>query len=303
LLTFFNPDTGIRDAWYFEPNIGNIEGWSYNMSSSKITFGMTYGSYEGFAYLGAGILVLISANMLFHWGELKSRLQTQLSKRTKLLLVFLLVYVLGFPRITIGNVDIPPMRVRNWFKFFEPFPMFPSSGRAVSIFAFGMIIISLFYLVQLKSKTLITFIIGVILTIQLIDLIGPLKDRYVYARQKSETQINLNSAPSELRLIAKDKKYLRIYPLENHTSEYDQIAYWAWELGLETNAIYSARFNYSIAKEFEQKDFQLICKGQFSQEIIYAIEDTTSGIGQFSECNLSNLRRLNLGSRIILSRG
>ncbi len=286
LLSIINPDTGIRDYWYFKPEVGNLEGWSYNMSSTNVSFGMTYGSYEGFAYIGLGLILLC---LITFWTCRRNLLKTIRSKFTSLSLtyfVLLLIYTIAPTRLTFGEIDLK--LVPSYFSnLLQPLFPFRSSGRMVVFFAYLLIIVSVVLICKSLPKNKSILILLSCVVLQAVDLTKPLISRYNYSKSLSEESVEWRqSVPKELAKMAKDKRELRIFPVENFTNGYDQLAWWAWNLGMSTEAVYSARPNASLQKELSKVYRRELCFNEISKFTVFAVQKSELGIGKLKKCNL-----------------
>jgi hypothetical protein len=120
-----------------------------------------------------------------------------------------------------------------------------------------------------------------------VDLTKPLISRYNYSKSLSEESVEWRqSVPKELAKMAKDKRELRIFPVENFTNGYDQLAWWAWNLGMSTEAVYSARPNVSLQKELSKVYRRELCFNEISKFTVFAVQKSELGIGKLKKCNL-----------------
>lgn len=300
-LSFFNPDTGVRDKWYFKPDIGNAEGWSYNMSSTRLSLGMTYGSYEGYVYLGLGILFISAIAIFTFRGKQKDFLYSFLTKPTLFYLALILLYASSGIRIAIGNLDLflPSNYGRNAV---QPFVPFRSSGRAMFIFAYAILIGSIWIIINKRPKKFVASLLYAGLLLQMVDLAIPLQSRYVYAAEKSMDKDWRIPPPSGLKEMSYGKKYLRIFPVENHTKGYEFLGLWSWYLGLQTNAIYSARTDNALMAKLDKEAQENLCEGTIANDEIYAVQTSEFGTGRLANCNLKVYGKIETRDFLFLSK-
>jgi hypothetical protein len=286
-LSIINPDTGIRDEWYFKPNVGNAEGWSYNMSSSGFSLGMTYGSYEGYTYIGLGA---ISLGVISFITLKRKSIRVVTSRITNLSLIYsaiLFFYALAPTRITFGNLDI--RIVSSYFQnLVQPLFPFRSSGRMMIVFGYFLIILFLIMIKRHFSKSMASTIVSFCLIVQSVDLAGPLLSRFHYASSLLSQNFDWRQeVPDALIRVAEGKKELRIFPVENATKDYDQLAWWAWNLEMSTNGVYSARSDENRLLKMTNLEKDNICSNKISPVSLYAIQKGEFGLDKLKDCDLS----------------
>jgi hypothetical protein len=286
-LSIINPDTGIRDEWYFKPDIGNAEGWNYNMSSSGFSLGMTYGSYEGYTYIGLGAILL---GVIAFISLKKKSTRVVTSRITNLSLIYsaiLFLYALAPTRITFGNLDI--RIVSSYFQnLVQPLFPFRSSGRIMIVFGYLLIILFLVVIKRHFSKSMASALVSLCLVVQSVDLAGPLLTRFHYASSLLNQNFDWRQeVPDALTRIAEGKKELRIFPVENVIKEYDQLAWWAWNLEMGTNGVYSARSDANRLLKMTNLERDNICLNTISSLSLYAIQKSEFGLDKLKNCDLS----------------
>ena len=286
ILSIFNPDTGIRDDWYFKPGVGNVEGWTYNMSTTRLSLGMTYGSYEGFSYIGLGAIVLGLISLYHYKRNLIENVKTIITPLSFMYTLVLVIYAIAPTRIAIGSLDvrIVPSEIIN---LIQPIFPFRSSGRMMISFAYLLILVAIVSIKKaFPSRT--CAIISFCLIIQFIDLSSPLLERYSFAKDLTQQNLDWRSdVPTELSIISKGKKELRTFPVENPLKGYEHLAWWAWQLNLSTNSVYSARPNQNLLSSVSEEEKRKICFNMISSDAVYAVQQSESGTGKLRNCDLS----------------
>jgi hypothetical protein len=274
LLTFINPDTGFL-AEGAPPGESNI---IYSFSLFPYSLGMIPGAYEGFMYLGMGILlslfiILICNNRINFSFQFLSKIQ----KVVLFILIFLLLSFSVSYRIGIGSysIELPFPELLDW-----AFGIFRSSGRfmwPIAYFLIGWtILVVTKNLVRLQrvslSKSQALFL-ATFFSLQILDtIVVPL------SRQQNEIIITSNSNDykttnfTEKLDSLREFKEIRSFPqgnvLENH---YAELNYFGWSLGITTDLHFTSRNNVRAMYEREDETFQQICSNNFQKFTLYAV--------------------------------
>lgn len=281
ILTFFNPETGFIAEGFDKYDRTIVDNFSF----FNFGLGMIPGAYEGFMYLGMGVILSIFVNVLFRSSRNSFRV-IELDSKQKVVLKFCLLTVMFFAvtyRIGIGSLEIilPFPELLKW-----PLGLFRSSGRFVWPIAYAIIAISLVTLVKtcesFHTKVRIS-ILAVIFVFQLLDLTSPLN------RQIVETSRNAESREFYVKEYVKTSKTfdgytsIRAYPLgnvlENH---YFELNYVAWELGVSTDLYFTSRLNMRKMYDRQEQTFNQICSGNLENGTLYAVSN--SSITKFEGC-------------------
>ena len=285
ILTFFNPDTGYSAEGF---NTADPEVIS-SFSMFSLSLGMTPGAYEGFMYLGLGVILgLLFLVFMQYEKPLIPGLNLNVKQRRAIVLFVILVAIFAISyRIGIGSIEIE-----------FPFPttldhvlgIFRSSGRFMWPFAYFLISLSVLALYRWYSSqalSLLTVVVTAgILALQVIDIVVPLVNqerRVLYTTKENNFEVTeLNEAS---KLLGKYRE-IRAYPqgdfLENH---YAELNYLAWKLGIPTDLHFTSKVNMSAMLEREQQTLLQLCEGNLDPLTIYAVTNTR--LQEISACKNS----------------
>ena len=283
LLTFFNPDTGYV-----------VEGMSPSDPETLASFsmlpyslGMIPGAYEGFMYLGLGVILgLIFLVFIQREKPLLSEVGLNVLQIKAIFIFSGLVTMFAVSyRIGIGSVEVV-----------LPFPttldhvlgIFRASGRFMWPFAYffiGLSILTVYRWFSIQKKYVLNFIvIAIFFALQVIDTTLPLISQ---ERRVSLTTNENNFQVIELKEASKllqNYREIRAYPqgdfLENH---YAELNYLAWKLGMQTDLHFTSRVNMNDLFDREKETFLHLCQGTLDPSAIYAVTNTS--LGKVLACN------------------
>jgi hypothetical protein len=283
LLTFFNPDTGYlaEGASSSDPEVIKY------FSLFPFTFGMIPGAYEGFMYLGFGVILgLLFLVFMQYEKSLISGLNLNVKQKSAIVFFagFVTIFSISY-RIGIGSVEIelPFPRTLD-----HVFGIFRSSGRFMWPFAYFLISLSVlgFYLwYSSRTRSVLTFVLTTgIFVLQVVDIAVPLinqERRVLYTTNQNNFEV---PEFKEALKIFGGFREIRAYPqgdfLENH---YAELNYLAWKLGIPTDLHFTSRVNMSAMLEREKKTILHLCEGKLEASTIYAVTNTS--LQEISVCD------------------
>lgn len=298
LISVINPQTGVsHTSGILSPSSPTTEIFS----TTGIRLGITSGAFEGFAYLGLGVLILIVIAL----ANLK-KVDIYVDKKNKMLISFFIIAIISFAttyRIGIGNYEKTlyfPELAKWGLSFFR------SSGRFIWIICYAILIFTLISVNDISRKVKkFRALVVIALLIQILDLFTPVTKRYEF--MKSGLSINrtyekINTEmPDNLRQITENHTNFRIWPLDElEYTNYVQINYWAWKLGMKTDVIYAARTG-NVGKTLrEMETFNQLCGNNLNLESIYVVH--IRYVSKFDQCAAINAKVVQIGNQVYIFR-
>ena len=248
-----------------------------NFFSSSVLF---VKEVEGFAFLGASVLILIIF-ILINLKLIIKEFDTS-KKHMPLIFISLILVAYSFSNniFLLGNVDFlgsERLFVYNIPEFFEPIvKVFRASGRFSWLLFYLIYLFTFISVSKLFEKKYLPIILFFLLTFQIIDnykLINifrnELKSSEVY-----EEAINKMELKNPIwKIVEKNYSKINIYPIKNKPKDYTRIAFFASQNGLSTNFGYFSRINHTTEERFNNKMIKDFNEGTFEKRTIYIIQD------------------------------
>lgn len=268
---YFSVGTGTSSSGFgfYRMNLLSVidsSGWSYVLKD----FPEAKGDYEGFNYLGIGVLLLFVLSLpgLFSKGH---NIFPLLLRYWYLFLLFVLFAVFAASNsVAIGSFEFKyqlPVIILEFSNIFR------ASGRMFWP-VFYVIVLFLIYLTikQFDQRTAV-IILGFALLAQIVDTSAG----WMPIRKK------LMTTPSEVwssplvnqfwRVASNKYKKVRYIPVGNHSSEWKVIAYFAGQYNLSTDAIYLARVDAHALKGAQTQASEVLRLGNYEQDSLYILDD------------------------------
>jgi hypothetical protein len=231
-----------------------------------------WGQYEGFAYLGLGVLfALFAAAVLALW---RARRVAGLWRRwlpVGLVALGMAFFALSWKVTWLGEpVANLSAFYRPGLKWVEPFR---SSGRFVWPLYYLLSLGAALALLRLPQVQAASSLLGLVVVLQVLDLdLG--------GGQRAEQEVSWNAAPSPaLEAAAKGRKHLVLYPPQSYDSsgrgcragprDFHRWAYRAYRLGLTFNSGYVARLDDERAQKYCLGLDDEIRAGRLEPDIVY----------------------------------
>lgn len=266
LLSFINPDNGIlaeaKGALISKERV-------LNFSITKINLGNTPGAYEGFAYLGAGAILLILLSVF-----IKNINLTLLFQNNNFRIIFILLTAVSIfsitNRIGVGSFEftIPIPVLATW-----AFGIFRTSGRFMWIVEYLILFLAASRLIrETKSRTSI-ILLSFCLSFQILDLSIPLKNIYEGSnRSNSQQNFVQISKPVDFDKFVTGKNRIEVWPKGMVSDDsYADVNYWAWSAGMTTDWILTSRENVFLRYREQNMTFQRICLGPMADNVVYMV--------------------------------
>ena len=288
------------------PNVGlvpysftnNTYQTTLNFSSTGISLGTTNGAYDGYLYLGLGIIFML---ILVIVSTAKANLFANIFAdriTTKLLIVFLtgiFLFSITF-NVGIGNIELklPFPYLGKW-----ALSIFRASGRFMWIIAYLLIVILFIKLQSILNRRRFTIVVWLALILQCLDLSKPVYERYVALRDEKIPVLQFSGKGyNEFKAISKGKIKIISYPPGHGSPNWAKLNYWAWENSMRTNTLHTARINHDLLKRETAKTFVEICYGNGKNTNIYALSHENFII--FNSCDMNKYQKAIIGDETFL---
>lgn len=235
---------------------------------------------EGFAFLGAGILILIFI-VLINFKTSTKAFKSSMPHLPLIVLSFiLLIYSFSNNIFFLGNVDFlgsQRLFVYTVPEILEPLvKVFRASGRFSWLLFYLIYLFTFIGMYQLKNKKNIVLILSLILLFQVVDnykIINIFKNELKSDKVYTTAIAKMGLKDPIWKIVEKDYKKINIYPIKNKPKDYTRIAFFASEKGLSTNFGYFSRINHTIEERLNNKMINDFNKGTFNEKIVYIIQD------------------------------
>jgi hypothetical protein len=252
LISLINPFTGLTDAYR----------WSYVLPSLPLRAG----DYEGFNFLGLGIIVLFAIVL--------PRLIKQLRyMKFQLSWLPLICVCLGLSLFAITNsVGIGNITLSFWLpdEIVNAAGAIRASGRMFWPVFYLILWYLLFLLVNGSSRKIAAAILFCALLLQAVDTRAawePRRQRYAISGKSWDTPLR---SPLWNALMTRYKK-IRVIPA-GLSPNYAVFAYLAATHGLPTDAVYLSRFDLYKYRKLLDYDTLMLRTGNYEADTLYVIE-------------------------------
>jgi len=250
--------------------------------------------YEGFAFLGIGIIILLSF-VLYELYSNKSLMNSLLKKRNIFILsLSLLLFLFAVTnKVTFGTFVLFEFDLPEIFKVITR-PL-RSSGRMVWLLFYLIYCAIFFVLSRSKNLKIYTFILPILLMIQIIDFHGVASNfrlkisdtrnyylkPYINSTEKSNIEIvkTLNSfwdspliSKEWERIGEKYKKIIYVYPKNRPKNAYP-LVFFAAKNKMSTNFGYFSRYKGEKKAEIYSNIDKILAASTFDLESIYVFDN------------------------------
>lgn len=243
------------------------DGWSYLLKD--ISGGA--GDYEGFNYLGLGVLFLfvIAIPVLFStWKRLSNAVRRY--SYLLILLISLSVYAIT-NNIGFGPLDIVYYYLPDFVLRFAN--IFRASGRMFWP-VYYLIIFTIIFLVVNRYKRFSIFLLSLAFILQMVDTNAGWRGIRRNMVEPSQTW-NTPLSDSFWQEAAARYQKVRYIPPGNHTPEWMNLAYFAGTQGLATDAVYLARVGSEELANARSKAQDILKNGNFDHDTLYVLDDNS----------------------------
>lgn len=221
-------------------NFINPLGWSRIFKDYSIVSGR---QYEGFAYLGAGVIMLIILAIYIFSLKCDDFKKKFKEKNEQIIsIVFILLVSILFaasPKITYGTVTI----IEYWFPWIilKIWSIFRATGRIIWVAVYLIILIAIIVLLKEKRKRVVCCIFATILILQIYDISDILNQTYLKFKDKVEYETYLTTTDFWNQLASnKEIEHILYYSSVDQNIMYS-ITDWAMQNDKTVNDFYFAR--------------------------------------------------------------
>jgi hypothetical protein len=250
----------------FDPSGFDAANWSFLYSLPWVR---SNNNYEGFVYLGLGLIavLLISLPMM-----VKHRDRVIQLLRGHVFIVLCLICLTLFAlsnNISIGSwtftLPLTP-------KLLSIASILRASARMFWPVFYVIAIAGIYFLIRGYSKKIATTVLGIALTIQIVDTSG--------AWLEIKHKINLPGAQPASSLsdpfwdaAAKHYKQVVRVPVWNEQAIWEKFAHYAAQNQLGTNSVFMGRVDQQKIERSNQKIKEALAQGKFDPKTLYIVED------------------------------
>ena len=294
LLSVINPEVGLIPYSFTD----NTEFTTTNFSITKLSFGTTEGAYDGFLYLGIGIIFLLLTLAITTLITRTSLIRISDQKTKRLFWSFFIIIFLFAVTFNIGfgkfELKLPFPYLGTW-----ALSIFRASGRFMWIIGYLLIVILFIKLQSILNRRTFTIAVWVALILQCLDLSKPVYERYVASRDEKIPVLQLSGKGyNEFKAISKGKTKVISYPPGHGSPNWAKLNYWAWKNSMTTNVLHTARINQDLLKRETVKTFEEICYGNGKNTNIYALSHENFSI--FNSCDINKYQKAIIADEIFL---
>jgi hypothetical protein len=263
ILTFIQGDTGIpsdlRSSWGDFPQ---------QFSLVRNSLGHIEGDYEGFTYLGLGLLLLIVSG-LFALAR-KSHIKKVVDEYLIYFAVGVGVWLFAITyRIGIGGLEFK-LPFPLYFNY--AFSLFRSSGRFMWVIAYALIVIAFIALTQRLSPRHLNLLLVSALIVQSVDLALPQAHRFTYTKQYTAAPYSVTPEESnQFAELSRDMKVVRYWPQQNVPSGWGYISILSVENELATDGVYTSRPNFIEMRRVESTSKKQLCSNSLQPKTLYVV--------------------------------
>jgi hypothetical protein len=285
VLALFNPAVGYsRNCEKGHCIFGNLpvpETFVENFSLLNYDLGGVQGNFDGFLYLGLGILSLVAIVALHSILTSRVRLFNVSTIQSRLLIIYTFLvsaYAITY-KVSVGNyqIDLGDPKLLRW-----ALSMFRASGRFMWLVAYLIIILLLIYVHKFIEIRKMRLIVIVAITLQLIDVTPRILDRYHALGNQSLNSIKVEKEFEQtFAEFALGKEILVMYPPGTQEG-WPQVSYLAWKNNLRSSMSQSSRVNGIRRELLENEIHEQICTGTIPKNWLLIIPP--SGLRSISSC-------------------
>ncbi|OHD21858.1 MAG: hypothetical protein A2Y34_11120 [Spirochaetes bacterium GWC1_27_15] len=244
-----------------------------------------FGQYEGFNYIGLGLIILIMLNLFF---LLKNKEKLDKANIIMIVVCFIITLIATTNTITFDdkilfNIPFPDI-IRDYFNIFR------ASGRMFWAVYYIIIFYSIFYFYNnrkyIYNEKIKIFVLFILFLIQITDF----SQKYSQINKYNTTEINYQT-PLQSSFWENDiKKYKKISFVPPNFKSFDYyipFAELAYKKGLKMDLVYSARGgNDSI---YTKKVIDEVLGNKLQSDTIYIIQDENILQSLQNSPNLKNI--------------
>jgi hypothetical protein len=245
----------------------NPMGWSFVLPDIPVA----KGDYEGFNYLGLGIilLALVAIPSLLSF---KTGMFHQIRKRP-----FLLLAMIGLLLFSVSNrLGIASFN----YEYVLPTPLldlaniFRASGRMFWPIYYLVLLAIIFLVVRGYSKRVATMMLGLALLIQVIDTSKGWSSMRAHYMDNPSATWNTGMTDSFWGKAGLQYKKVRWIMPGNRSENWQAIASYAATYGMATDAVYLARTNTIALSDAQKKARETLLSGEYEADSLYFLDES-----------------------------
>ena len=281
LISFINPFVGFTD---FYTGGKNEDAITLNFSSFDYSFGATKGSYEGFMYLGLGVILMIV--LTFLKSDIQSDRKIKVNKKITIIYFSLITLFSVTYRVSIGSneVNLKFPYLGTW-----ALSTFRASSRFMWIIAYIILILAIWKLHKKYKKLILNSLIVTILFTQGMDLYKPVIQRFA-SQEFSKSKMRLtNKEWDSNESFFRKFETIRTFPVGNGVTNWDKISFMSWKVKATSDSIQSSRPNFVRIKKMYEQNYSAICSGSIKPGVLYGVPKDY--INLLSDCDLRKLKK------------
>lgn len=242
-------------------------GWSFVLPNLP----KASGDYEGFNYLGLGVLLLVPL-ALIAWLRDRQPLKNEMRARPWLLLALLGLWLFSLSnQIGIGaqtfSYPLPKLAI-NLASIFR------ASGRMFWPVLYALILIVIFLLIRGYRPRVVIALLALALAVQVVDT----RNGWMGLRQsKMLTPSTEWASPMRdpfWKSAAAHYPNIRSLMPQNQSERWQVIAEFAATHGLKTDAVYMGRMSSTALGEAQAKARRMLESGQYDADSLYILDDS-----------------------------
>lgn len=270
---YFSVGSGVSSSGFgfYRMNVLSLfdsSGWSYVLRD----FPQAAGDYEGFNYLGLGLIFLLVLSFPF---ILNIRKEAACLFREYYL--FFIIFTLFFLFAITNSIGVGLFELK--YPLPDLFLQIANTFRASGRIFWPVFYVITFLLIALVIKSFDARAAGIILGLALLVQIMDTSSGWLPIRVKNmvESSPKWNSPLISKFWVDAATKYqnVRRIPVANHPSDWQVFAYYAGSHGLNTDSVYLARVDSASLANAQQQASELVINGSFNRDSLYILDDSS----------------------------
>jgi hypothetical protein len=250
----------------FDPSGFDARNWSFLYSLPWVR---NNNNYEGFVYLGLGLILVLAIVLPViakHGKKLTQLLRSHIF--IFLCLICLLLFSLS------NNIGIGPwtLTIPLTPKLFSIASILRASARMFWPVFYVVAITSIYFLIRGYSNRIATVVLGIALSIQILDTSGAWLEIKNKINHPGALPISSLSDPFWVDATKHYNKVVRV-PVWNEQVIWEKFANYAAQYQLGTNSVFMGRVDQQKIERSNQKINEILAHGKFDPSTLYIVED------------------------------
>jgi hypothetical protein len=258
-------------ATFIDPETVTTTKWSQLLPDQPVVPANTNGTFEGFAFLGLGVLLAVLISLLWmaytRFTDQKPLLRKHLDKFGMLTPVAIGCFIFSLSNVITFRVERFIIPIPSWAQWFGD--TLRASGRFTWPFVYLIMLIALSLVSMLQSKKVAYVLFVSLLGIQVADSSNALLETGERFKQFDYPDSVLRS--SAWSNLARGKSRLVIDPPQYKGNIWQDFAEFAINTRMSTNASYLSRVNYEQLYESEVSLRNQLLTRQIRSDTLYVV--------------------------------